>query len=126
MKYFAIAFLVFIGLMMFFFVTGLIGSGCNHIQKSVDNAVISYEEYTDIYHTCQKINTDLCNMRSMPAEDVSFQQFSKPQRINTLKTQLNNWVQQYNAKSKMINRSIWKSKELPYSIQCEDFTCYNQ
>lgn len=107
------------------FLLGILGKGCNHIEKSVDNAVISYEEYTEIYHSCAKINTDLCNMRSMPETDKSFEQFSKAQRINTLKTQLNNWVEQYNAKSKMINRSVWKSSSLPYQLHCEEFTCYN-
>ena len=119
------AVVIFTLVLFFFFAMGIVGRGCNHINTSVDNAVISYEEYTDIYHACAKINTDLCNMKAMPDNDASFQQFSKAQRINTLKTQLNNWVEQYNAKSKMINRSIWKSGNLPYQLNCTDFNCYN-
>ena len=94
-------------------------------EKVMDNAFIRYEEFQEIYNTCSKLNTDLCNMKEMPADDKSFEQFTKPQRINTLKTQLNKWVEDYNAKSKMWNRSMWKSSSLPYQLDVKQFNCYN-
>jgi hypothetical protein len=91
----------------------------------VKDAVIVYEEYQEIYNTCSKLNTDLCNMKSLPENDVMFEQFSKVQRVNTIKTQLNKWVEDYNAKSKMWGRSLWKSSSLPYELNVNDFNCYN-
>ena len=100
---------------------------CNKVQEHVtDNAFENYEEFQTLYNTCTKLNTDICNMRGLDGNDVMFQQFSKAQRINTLKTQLNRWVEDYNAKSKMWNRSLWKSKTLPYQLSVDDFPCYNQ
>lgn len=92
--------------------------------KVVDNGIIHYEEFQELYNTCSKLNTDLCNMKDMPEGDVSFAQFSKAQRINTIKTNLNRWVEDYNAKSKMFNRRIWKSSALPYELSVEQFNCY--
>jgi hypothetical protein len=89
----------------------------------IDTAVINYEEYQEIYNTCVKINTDLCNMQQIPEDDVMFQQFSKQQRILALKTQLNRWVEDYNAKSKMWGRALWKSKSLPHQLSNEQFSC---
>jgi hypothetical protein len=91
----------------------------------IDTAVINYEEYQEIYNTCVKINTDLCNMKQIPEDDVMFQQFSKRQRILALKTQLNRWVEDYNAKSKMWGRALWKSKSLPHQLSNEQFSCNN-
>ena len=91
----------------------------------IDTAVINYEEYQEIYNTCVKINTDLCNMQQIPEDDVMFQQFSKQQRILALKTQLNRWVEDYNAKSKMWGRALWKSKSLPHQLSNEQFSCNN-
>lgn len=100
------------------------GRACNHVGRSVDNAVINYEEYQEIYNTTVKLNTDLCNMKEVPDDDKMFEQFSKAQRINQIKTQLNRWVEDYNAKSKMFNRSIWKSGSLPYQLAVNQFNCY--
>lgn len=90
----------------------------------VDNGIIHYEEFQELYNTCTKINTDLCNMKELPETDVMFQQFSKAQRMNTLRTNLNRWVEDYNGKSKMWNRSLWKSNALPYQLQTNQFNCY--
>lgn len=105
-------------------VISLLSRGCNHVNTAVDNAVVNYEEYQEIYNTTQKLNTDLCNIKSIENSDPMFQQFSKAQRINQLKTQLNRWVEEYNAKSKMFNRSIWKSSSLPYQLSVNQFNCY--
>jgi hypothetical protein len=93
-------------------------------SRTIDTAFTQYEEFQTLYNTCQKLNTDLCNMRELPEKDQMFEQFSKAQRINTLKTQLNRWVEDYNAKSKMWNRDLWKSKTLPYQLSVDEFKCY--
>jgi len=92
--------------------------------KIVDNGIIQYEEFQELYNTCNKLNTDLCNMRDLPDNDKMFEQFSKNQRINTIKTNLNRWIETYNAKSKMWNRSLWKSNQLPYQLINNQFNCY--
>lgn len=97
---------------------------CNRAVQTVDNGIIHYEEFTEIYQTCQKLNTDLCNMQATDEHDKMFEQFSKSQRILTIKTQLNRWVEDYNGKSKMWNRSIWKSSTLPYQLTVDQFPCY--
>ena len=102
----------------------LVGKGCSQVDKQLDNAVVNYEEFQNIYNTCQKLNTDLCNMKDLPEDDKMFEQFSKAQRVNTLKTQLNRWIEEYNAKSNQWNRSIWKSKDLPYELNVNQFNCY--
>lgn len=91
----------------------------------IDSAVINYEEFQEIYNTCYKINTDICNMEEIPVDDPMFSQFSKEQRILTLKTQLNRWVEEYNAKSKMWGRALWKSNELPHQLNNQQFNCNN-
>lgn len=97
---------------------------CNRTATTVDNGIIHYEEFQELYNTCVKLNTDLCNMKELPETDKMFEQFSKAQRLNTLRTQLNRWVEDYNAKSKMWNRSLWKSNSLPYLLQTNQFNCY--
>lgn len=91
--------------------------------NAVETGIVRYEEYTEIYQTCEKLNTDLCNMKDLPETDKMFEQFSKSQRILSIKTQLNRWVEDYNAKSKMINRSLWKASELPYQLNVNQFNC---
>lgn len=98
---------------------------CNRAITSVDTGIIRYEEFQEIYNSCEKINTDLCNMGSIDATDPMFAQFSKAQRINQMKTNLNRWVEDYNAKSKMWNHSMWKSNSLPYQLDVNQFNCYN-
>jgi hypothetical protein len=64
-------------------------------------------------------------MKSLPENDKMFEQFSKVQRVNTIKTQLNRWVEDYNAKSKMWGRALWKSNQLPYQLTNQEFSCNN-
>lgn len=97
----------------------------NRANRVAETAFIRYEEFQQLSNTCDKINTDLCNMRDLPENDEMFKQFSKNQRINTLKTQLNRWIEDYNGKSKMWNRSMWKSSTLPYQISTKDYHCYD-
>lgn len=94
--------------------------------KIVDNGIIHYEEFQEIYNTCQKLNTDLAIMQQTPETDKQFEQFTKTQRLNSIKQNLNRWVEDYNAKSKMWNRSIWKSNSLPYQLDVNQFSNYNK
>ena len=96
----------------------------NHAYKSMENAVIFYDEYQDIYATCKQINTDLGVIKETPETDKQFEQFSKQQRINTLKQNLNRWVNEYNAKSKHIDKKWWKSSELPHTLTTAEFNNY--
>ena len=96
------------------------------VDNSVDNSITSYEEYQNIYNTCVKLNTDLDIIQKSPDNDKQFEQFSKAQRINTIKINLNRWVEEYNAKSKLKNKSLWKSSELPYQLSVEQFSNYNK
>jgi CRISPR/Cas system CMR-associated protein Cmr5 small subunit len=89
----------------------------------IEDAVQNYEQFQEIYNTCVKLNTDLCNYKDLPENDVMFEQFSKAQRILAIKTQLNRWIEDYNAKSKMWGRSLWKSNALPYQLSTQDFNC---
>lgn len=89
-----------------------------------DKALIRYEEFQEIYNTCAKLNTDLCRMSEVSESDKMFEQFSKAQRLLSIQTQLNRWVEEYNAKSKMWNRSLWKSSALPYQLSVNQFNCY--
>ena len=96
----------------------------NHVENSMKNAVISYDEYQDIHATCIQLNSDLGVIKDTPETDPQFSQFSKQQRINTLKQQLNRWINEYNAKSKHIDKKWWKSSELPYSLESNQFSNY--
>jgi hypothetical protein len=113
---FGIVFLL-IGLSFFGFL-------CNRTVTTVDNGIVHYEEFQELYNTCEKLNIDLCNMKDLPETDKMFEQFSKAQRVNTIKTNLNRWIEDYNSKSKMWNRSLWKSSALPYQLSTNQFNCY--
>lgn len=92
--------------------------------KVIDNGIIHYEEFQEIYNTCQKLNTDLAIIQQTPESDKQFEQFTKSQRLNSIKQNLNRWVEDYNAKSKMWNRALWKSNSLPYQLDINQFTNY--
>jgi len=117
-----------IGIVLLLSIFGFVGRSCsiaqNHAYKSMENAVISYDEYQDLYATCNKCNEDLGIVKATPDNDPQFEQFSKAQRINTIKQSLNRWVQEYNAKSKHIDKKWWKSDELPYKLSVTQFSNY--
>jgi|ERR1700722_3432546 len=129
MRTFGIISLSFLGLIIlsvFLFTCGIICAGAAHVQKSVEDAVISYDDYWDMYHTCEKLNTDLGIIETTPDNDKQFEQFSKSQRENAIKQNLNRWVQEYNAKSKHIDKRYWKSPDLPYELSVNNFSNYNK
>jgi len=92
----------------------------------INDAVQNYEQFQEIYNTCVKLNTDLCNMEALSETDKMFEQFSKAQRILVIQTNLNRWVEDYNAKSKMWGRNLWKSNLLPYQLSVSQFQCNNK
>lgn len=90
----------------------------------VDNGILHYEEFQEIYNTTAKINTDLGTLRAIPESDPMFAQFSKWAMITAKKQQMSRWVEEYNSKSMMLNRSLWKSRKLPYQLKVDDFSNY--
>lgn len=93
-------------------------------SETIDNAIINYEEFQTIYTTCDQINQKLVNLRAIPDDDKAFEQFSKAQQVTALKASLTKWVNDYNAKSKMWNRSMWKSSTLPHQLDVNSYPGY--
>lgn len=96
----------------------------HHADKVAGDALINYEEFQEIYNTCQKIDHDLAAIKSIPDDDKMFAMMSKNAMVNGKRQQMNRWVEEYNAKSKMWNRSLWKSGKLPYQLSTSDFQNY--
>jgi hypothetical protein len=97
----------------------------NHVEESMKNAVVSYDEYQNIYNTCDQLNTDLGNLQSIPETDKQFDQITKSQRVFAIKANLNRWVTEYNAKSEHIDKKLWKSGKLPYRLDVNNYSNYN-
>ena len=116
--------LVFIALAVLGFGLKTCSIAEKHVTNSMENAVISYDEYQDIYNTCLQLNNDLGVIKSTPDDDSQFSQFSKSQRLNAIKQNLNRWIAEYNAKSKHIDKKWWKSNSLPYELSQNQFSNY--
>lgn len=97
------------------------------VEKATDpdHIINNYEEFQNMYNTCLKLDADLKTIRATPDGDPMFAQFSKGAMIVAKRQQMTRWVNEYNAKSKMINRNLWKSNALPYQLHEEDFPNYN-
>ncbi|MCR4374180.1 MAG: hypothetical protein NUW22_04965 [Acidobacteria bacterium] len=91
-----------------------------------DTAVVRYEEFQEIYNTCRKIDTDLATVRAVPEDDRMFAAFSKAAMVAQKKQQLSRWVEEYNAKSRMWNRALWKSDALPYQLNVNQFANFGE
>jgi len=117
-------------IVLFFMVLSTVGwmvhKATNVADSVIDNALINYEQFQEVYNTCSKLNSDLATIRTVPDSDKMFDSFSKQAMIANKKQQLGRWVEDYNAKSKMWNRSLWKSSSLPYQLNVNDFSNYNQ
>lgn len=111
-----------IWLVVFILLLGGVGWFFSKSSKVLDNAFIRYEEYQEIYNTCQKINTDLGTILAVDEKDRMFESFSKASMIANKKQQMSRWVEEYNAKSRMWNRALWKSKALPYELNVNQFS----
>lgn len=94
--------------------------------RVADSAVIHYEDFQEIYNSAQALNQKLCNIASVKESDAMFRDFSKAAQINGLRNNLTRWIEEYNAKSKMWNRALWKSATLPYQLSTADFSCYKE
>lgn len=117
---------IFIWLVAAMFIIGGLAWFFNRSERIVTTGIIRYEEFQEIYNTCQKLNTDLEIIQQTPESDRQFEQFTKAQRLNSIKQNLNRWVEDYNAKSKVWTRSMWKSNSLPYQLSVNDFSNYKQ
>jgi hypothetical protein len=93
-------------------------------EREVDKGIANYEAFEEMYSTCQKINADLASVRQIPGDDPMFSQFSKQAQIAQKRQQLTRWIEEYNAKSRMVNRALWKSDALPYQLTTDQFTAY--
>jgi hypothetical protein len=102
-----------------------IGKVMGVVDKTTEpeHIINSYEEYEEIYSTCNKLCDDISNYKNMEVDKTSG--FSKQERILNLETQLNRWIREYNAKSRMITKNMWKSNKLPYQLKRSDFICGN-
>ena len=105
-------------------IVSMIGFVMSRTVATVDAGIIHYEEFQEIYNTCNKINADLGTVRAVPEADKMFDAFSKQAQIAQKRQQLTRWIEEYNAKSKMINRSLWKSRALPYQLDINQFSNY--
>lgn len=109
------------------FVIRLASTPAALVEKATDpdQIISNYEEFQSIWNTCQKLDADLKTICDTPDADPMFAQFSKGAMVAAKRQQLTRWVNEYNAKSKMINRNLWKSGKLPYQLNEEDFPNYN-
>jgi len=89
-----------------------------------DAIITNYEQFQELYNTCQKLDADLNTICLTPDGDAMFAQFSKGAMIAAKRQQMTRWVQEYNAKSKMVTRNYWKSGSLPYQLSEENFPHY--
>jgi hypothetical protein len=105
-------------------VFGMFSTAGDLAQKQLENSVTNYEEFQSIFNTCQKINTDMGAIKQVPDSDPMFSQFSKNAQLQAKRQQLTRWVEEYNAKSRMVNRAMWKSSSLPYQLSVNDFSNY--
>lgn len=101
-----------------------ISGGFYYLRVTGEKAIVHYEEFYEIQGTCKKISTDICNLQSVSDTSKTFSRISKEERLLALRNQLNRWVSEYNAKSQMITRNIWKSSDLPYTLSVQDFACH--
>lgn len=116
-----------IGLVLILGTIGWVATRASKVAESVvDNALPNYEEFQEIYNTTQKINSDLGTVRAIDENDRYFASFSKAAMIAAKRQQMTRWVEEYNAKSKMWNRSMWKSSSLPYQLNVQDFSNYEK
>jgi len=118
--------LAVIGISVLAFTCNVFGIFGNHVTHSMENAVINYNEYESLYATCNKLNTDLGIVQSTSENDKQFEQFTKAQRINAIKQNLNRWVEEYNAKSKYIDKKYWKRSDLPQTLNVNYFSNFNK
>lgn len=78
-----------------------------------EHIITSYEDFQEMYNTTQ----DLCQkIQVLGSSDVETKGFSKEERLLNLNNTLSRWVQEYNAKSRMLTKNNWKNPNLPYQL----------
>lgn len=107
--------------MLLLFVASGAGWLFTRAAQTVDTGILRYEEFQEIYNTCKKLDTDLGVIRAVPDDDRMFASFSKAAMVAQKQQQMSRWVEEYNAKSRMWNRALWKSSDLPYEISVNQF-----
>jgi hypothetical protein len=105
-------------------VVSVIGWLMHSSSQVVDTAFINYHDFQEIWNTTQKINSDMGAIKATPDSDKMFEAFSKNAMLNAKRQQLTRWLEEYNAKSKMWDKALWKSSALPYQLSTNDFSNY--
>jgi predicted small secreted protein len=117
-----------IGIVVFIVLSSIIFKTCNTAVGVVDKVVNpdaivnSYEEFQAIYNTTQSICTKIGTLEQLP-DDYNSGGFTKIERIIGEQNNLARWVEEYNAKSKMMTKNLWKSGKLPYQLDMST-VCY--
>jgi hypothetical protein len=93
------------------------------VSTTINTGLIRYQEFQEIYNTTVQINQNLCNLSVIKDNDKMFKDFSKSQQVLALKSNMNRWIGEYNAKSTLINFNVWKSDTLPYSLTTNLYNC---
>lgn len=97
---------------------------CTRTANVVDTGLVRYQDFQELYDACESINTQICQIKDVDENDKMFEMFSKNQRITGLQAQLSRRIAEYNAKSKVVTHSVWKSNTLPYQLSVNQFSCY--
>lgn len=95
----------------------------NNILQNYEFFKQQYEDYLALKSTIEMSNKELEDFKSqLPKErdkwdNADKNEFARLQtNLSGQKQQLNNIISEYNAKSKMQNRNLFKSKDLPDSL----------
>jgi hypothetical protein len=94
-----------------------------------DNVIYNYEWFKKAYHAIQAVEHQIKNIQQEkkefkqdagPRKDWTFEDKTESSRLSAtisgLKNHRNSLIAEYNAKSKMINRKIFKGGDLPEEI----------
>lgn len=132
MKTFGTIILVILGLSILF----ITSRSCGVISKITEptNIITSHDEFESMYETCNQICDDIRVLTQFDDNIKAIDQiskgvyiekpaFSKEERIIALQNKINRWIREYNAKSRHISKSRWKSNSLPQQLSRSDFYC---
>jgi hypothetical protein len=113
-------------------VFGIFGQGAKIIEKTTDadNVIGNYEWFKQCYEDLQATDVKIKNAEAQiksfeesagPRKDWTFEDKTEHSRLNSVLLGLKNYreelVAKYNARSKMANRKIFKSGDLPESVK---------
>lgn len=117
----AIGLIILLGLLYFGGKAFLTTTGVINKVSNPDAIITNYEEFENMYETCYKLCDDIRALNNANVDSTAG--FSKNERLYNLELQLNRWIREYNAKSNQITRSVWKSRDLPYQLERNEFNC---